>query len=208
MTVTSKEQAWNEVNKIFPTDYEQDLSSTSRAGYPIYRSTADGHYYDYICDLGNRLEVNLSNGKTINVWIEEPAAEATEEPKEQESEATMEQRQDVAKRLQRLTYYYTVEYVKELENKAKEDAAVKAMQANPSGELKMMVCTAENNAKVMMDCMKDTIRAVEILTDAAQDVNVWMLAGITAMIDKVNELRGIPFDLPTSICGLLCAQYR
>ena len=59
----------------FPTDYEQDLGSSDRAGYPIYRSTAEGHYYDYICDLGNRLEVNLDSSHlaTVNIWIEEPA---------------------------------------------------------------------------------------------------------------------------------------
>lgn len=79
MTVTSKQEAWNKVNEIFPTDYEQDTASTSRAGYPIYRSTAEGHHYDYICDLGNRLEVNLdsSHQPTVNIWIEEPAQEPT-----------------------------------------------------------------------------------------------------------------------------------
>ena len=75
MKVTNKQEAWNKVNKIFPTDYEQDLGSSDRAGYPIYRSTAEGHYYDYICDLGNRLEVNLDSSHlaTVNIWIEEPA---------------------------------------------------------------------------------------------------------------------------------------
>ena len=78
MTVTSKQEAWNKVNEIFPTDYEQDMGSSDQAGYLIYRSTADGHYYDYICDLGNRLEVNLdsSHQPTLNIWIEE----ATQEP--------------------------------------------------------------------------------------------------------------------------------
>ena len=61
MTVTSKQEAWNKVNEIFSTDYEQDMASTSRAGYPIYRSTAEGPHYDYICDLGNRLEVHLDS---------------------------------------------------------------------------------------------------------------------------------------------------
>lgn len=69
--VTSKEAAWEEVNKIFPADYAEDTSSSERAGYPVYRSSIE--YYDYICDLGDRLEVNLKNGgKTINVWIVEP----------------------------------------------------------------------------------------------------------------------------------------
>ena len=34
MTVTSKQEAWNKVNEIFPTDYEQDMGSSDRAGYP------------------------------------------------------------------------------------------------------------------------------------------------------------------------------
>jgi len=41
-----------------------------------------------------------------------------------------------------------------------------------------------------------------------EDVEDWMLAGINAMLEKVNESRCIPFDLPTSICGLLCAHLR
>jgi hypothetical protein len=32
--VTSKQDAWNKVNQIFPTDYEQDVQSSTRAGYP------------------------------------------------------------------------------------------------------------------------------------------------------------------------------
>ncbi len=77
MTVTSKQEAWNKVNEIFPTDYEQDMGSSDRAGYPVYRSTAEGHYYDYICDLGNRLEVNLdsSHQPTVNIHIVEPTQE-------------------------------------------------------------------------------------------------------------------------------------
>ena len=62
-------EAWQIVKGIFPTDYELDQFSTKNAGYPVYRSTEEGHYYDYICDLGDRLEVNLSNGKTVNVWF-------------------------------------------------------------------------------------------------------------------------------------------
>ncbi len=50
----------------------KDEQSSGRAGYPIYRSTADDHYYDYICDLGCRLEINLRSGETVNIWIEEP----------------------------------------------------------------------------------------------------------------------------------------
>lgn len=74
MKANSTQEAWGIVNQIFPTDYEKDEDSSQRAGYSIYRSTADGRYYDYICDLGNRLEINLEDGnKAINVWIEAKA---------------------------------------------------------------------------------------------------------------------------------------
>lgn len=70
MKVKTIEEAWNEANKIFPTDYEKDEFSSSRAGYPIYRSTAEGHENDYICDLNDRLEVNIFEGnQTVNIWI-------------------------------------------------------------------------------------------------------------------------------------------
>ena len=73
MTVTSIKDAWIEVNKIFPTDYEHDTSRSERAGYPIYYSTAAG-VNAWISDLGNRLEVNLPDGQSVNIWIEAPAS--------------------------------------------------------------------------------------------------------------------------------------
>lgn len=203
MKVTSKQEAWNKVNEIFPTDYAKDEHSSNRAGYPVYRSTAEGHHCDYICDLGDRLEVNLDSShlETVNIWIEHPAQEPTQE--------LSDERKKLAKRLQRVTFWFTGEYVKELANKEKEDAAVKAMQAEPDdGQIKCMVLTAENNAKVMLECIKELVQAVDILTDREEDVDDWMLAGITAMLDKCNEQKVIPFDLPTSICGLLGAEWR
>lgn len=78
MTVKSINEAWARVNEIFPTDYDKDERSSERAGYPIYRSRIE--HYDYICDLGTRLEINLASGRTINIWIDdsEAAAEAAE----------------------------------------------------------------------------------------------------------------------------------
>ena len=32
MKVTSKQEAWNKVNEIFPTDYAKDEHSSNRAG--------------------------------------------------------------------------------------------------------------------------------------------------------------------------------
>ena len=72
MTITSREQAWLEVNKIFPTDYEKDYASSERAGYDIYRHH-ELNNYNRICDLGNRLEVLTGEyGENVtNIWIEE-----------------------------------------------------------------------------------------------------------------------------------------
>ena len=200
------------MQKIFPTRYEHDASRSERAGYPIYYSTA-ADVNAWISDLGNRLEVNLPDGKSVDIWIQAPAeADTSDSTKDTEDSgsATKEERRETAKRIQRFTYYYTKEYVHELDNKKREDAAVKEMQdaATEGGEIKCMVLTAENNARVMMDCITDCIAAVNILTNMEEDVDDWMIAGINAMLDKVYKGNAIPFDLPTSICGLLGAQYR
>ena len=212
MTVTSIRDAWAEVQKIFPTRYEHDASRSERAGYPIYYSTA-ADVNAWISDLGNRLEVNLPDGKSVNIWIQAPAEAATSDSTkdtEDSGSATKEERRETAKRIQRLAYFYTVEYVGQLDNKKREDAAVKEMQdaATEGGEIKCMVLTAENNARVAMGSITDCIAAVNILVNMEEDVDDWMIAGINAMLDKVRVTQGIPFDLSTAICGVLGAQYR
>lgn len=82
MTVTTKEQAWAEVNRLFPTDYEKDEAASLRAGYDIYRHPTL-NYYTRICDLGCRLEVLTGEyGETVtNIWIvSEPEQETTPAP--------------------------------------------------------------------------------------------------------------------------------
>ena len=86
MKVCTIEDAWAVVNLIFPTNYKKDEESTKRAGYPIYSSIKADHFYCYICDLGNRLEINLDNGKTVNVWIA-TEAENTETKRKELSNA-------------------------------------------------------------------------------------------------------------------------
>ena len=105
----SAEEAWNRVNEIFPTDYAKDEDSSQRAGYPIFRSTADGHFYDYICDLNDRLEVNLSTGETVNIWIEQ----------ETEPEVTPEKTEALKKmstRIQKLGFWFAGEMLDCSEN--------------------------------------------------------------------------------------------
>ena len=70
MTVNSREEAWRAADRMFPTDYMKDDVASKRAGYDIYRSTAEGND-SWISDLENRLEVNLSTGESENIWIDE-----------------------------------------------------------------------------------------------------------------------------------------
>ena len=113
MTVTSIRDAWAEVQKIFPTRYEHDANRSERAGSPSYYSTASD-VNAWISDLGNRLEVNLPDGKSVSIWIEAPEevpTTASTEETEDNGSATKEERRETAKRIQRLAYFYTVEYV-------------------------------------------------------------------------------------------------
>ena len=67
--VSSKDEAWALAGELFGSDWMEDASSSERAGYPIYRSTADAN--SWISDLNTRLELNMADGSTINIWIEE-----------------------------------------------------------------------------------------------------------------------------------------
>ncbi len=102
MTVTSIKDAWTEAGKILPTDYEYSAERSERAGYPIYYSTAAG-MNAWISDLGNRLEVNLPDGKSVNIWIQAPAETTTTSDSAEETEddgsATKEERRETAKRI-------------------------------------------------------------------------------------------------------------
>ena len=70
--VNSKTQAWKLAKRLFEKNcsFELDNNRTERAGYKIYYSTGT---QEYICDLGNRLELNYSDGTSENIWINEPA---------------------------------------------------------------------------------------------------------------------------------------
>jgi hypothetical protein len=69
MTATTIRKAWEIANEIFPTDYTKDDRASDNAGYDIYKSTVPG-CGAWISDLGDRLEINLESGDSINVWIE------------------------------------------------------------------------------------------------------------------------------------------
>ena len=77
MKARGTSEAWRMANEIFPTDYMKDEAASERAGYAIYKSTAEG-VNAWISDLGNRLEVN-QDGRSVNIWIEEEPEEKTTE---------------------------------------------------------------------------------------------------------------------------------
>ena len=70
MVANNREQAWTIADEIFPTDYMKNEAKSLKAGYDIYESTAES-VFAWISDLNDRLEVNLDNGKTITIWIDE-----------------------------------------------------------------------------------------------------------------------------------------
>ena len=65
----NEREAWKMAAEIFGCSYERDEEASQRAGYSIYRGNTDVNCW--ISDLGNRLELNMSNGSTICIWIEE-----------------------------------------------------------------------------------------------------------------------------------------
>ena len=75
MRATSKDEAFWLAGKLTKHDYEYDVERSARAGYPIYFSVKK-EAYEWVCDLGDRLEVNLEDGRSINIWIKDEVAEA------------------------------------------------------------------------------------------------------------------------------------
>lgn len=67
MKATNVKAAWNMVNELVGICTKNEKRSEG-AGYAIY--TAVEQPGAWVSDLGNRLEVNLANGETVNVFIE------------------------------------------------------------------------------------------------------------------------------------------
>lgn len=68
ITTNDYSNAWKLVQALcFDWNIEKDVQSSERAGYPIYRDTKS--FYNYVCDLGNRLEINFDDNTTLNISI-------------------------------------------------------------------------------------------------------------------------------------------
>lgn len=201
MKANTIQEAWNMANKIFPTDYEKDEASSQRAGYPIYRSTAEGHHYDYICDLNDRLEVNLSTGKTVNIWIQE--AQEPEKKEEEISPEMLEKLRETARRIQRLGFWFAEEMLDEEEKGEKNRSEFEKEKAENPDKLIVMVDCSENNVRCMKDCLKSCVKSYRHMSEEKDEIEEWQLAGINAMMDQANKEGIVPYDLPYSIEGIL-----
>ena len=62
--VKSKSDAFAFADRFF--SFERDTFRSERAGYPVYSGR---EFYNYVCDLGDRLEVNFVDGDTLNIWF-------------------------------------------------------------------------------------------------------------------------------------------
>lgn len=68
ITAKSAAEAWKMAAEIFGCSYERDEEASKSAGYSIYRGNSDVHCW--ISDLGNVLELNMSDGSVIRIHIE------------------------------------------------------------------------------------------------------------------------------------------
>lgn len=85
-TVKNRNEAWKKAAEIFPTDYEKDINSSNKAGYPVYRSNVDSMFYYWISDLSTSLELNMG-ADTVRININEEAAENEEVIRIQQNES-------------------------------------------------------------------------------------------------------------------------
>lgn len=114
-----------------------------------------------------------------------------------------ENRNALINRLGRLSYFFSKEMLKhEQEVKDFEDLCKKAEE---SGSQVVVVSGAENNRKVMRDCLKATNDCIDFLRkkDNYEYVEPWQEAGITAIFDKCNDDGVVPYDLPYTVQAIL-----
>lgn len=104
MKAADVSSAWEMATLLMPVDFREDLDRSKRAGYPVYYST-DPDVPAWISDLGCRLEVNLSEGKSINILIE------SNDPVTAEVAAAVDSFNEVAKAVASLTASQDVEFL-------------------------------------------------------------------------------------------------
>ena len=118
-------------------------------------------------------------------------------------EITMENRKDLARRIATLNYYYTAEYLQELDKAEQEKKAAEELKNGQVDEFRCMILTGDWNAQVDLDCMKSCVEIIRYLIDEKEVVEAWQVAGITAMLDKSNEEHCFDYSMPQAISDVL-----
>lgn len=70
ITVKNATEGFNLIVRLYPTwELELDEASSERAGYPTWRDKNE--FYNYVCDLGDHLEINIKEGnQTERIYFE------------------------------------------------------------------------------------------------------------------------------------------
>lgn len=76
ITVKNATEGFNLIARLYPTwDLELDNESSMRAGYHTWRDKNE--FYNYVCELGDHLEINIKEGnKTERIYFEAETADA------------------------------------------------------------------------------------------------------------------------------------
>lgn len=115
-----------------------------------------------------------------------------------------ELRKQVISRLCSELYFFSRNMFDEEDTASKKREIAERIKAGHPEEPYYYIDCSENNIKVIKSCMKEILEIIEFLTNSRNPVEEWQLVGMNAMLEKCNECRIIPYDLPTSIKGLLC----
>lgn len=65
LTANSKSSAIEIAYQLLDEEFSYNSFKSNRAGYSIYTCESGS----YVCDLGDRIEVNFANGLSKNIWI-------------------------------------------------------------------------------------------------------------------------------------------
>ena len=159
-------------------------------------------------------EMNEQEALQIKADLEAADADDQHEDEKEETkmentitEATMEQRRELAVRIHKLNSLFTREYLAELENQKKEQEAIKKLESDSSSEIKCMALTADWNASVDLDCMTECIEVIDYLQNEEEPVELWQLAGISAMICQSNKDHSFDYSLPQAISDVLGIRF-
>lgn len=76
MTATTMYKAWEKAKEIANTGFTLNEWKTKRAGYKVYDAADESG--TTVSDLNTRLELNIADGRTFNIWIEEDNKELLE----------------------------------------------------------------------------------------------------------------------------------